>query len=218
MEMSIGPEHQEFTFVADYEELQGYTAAEALAKTGGVFRQGHRLLVVIFPLENRPLIPANARGVIQAISRIDAKHSQDVAFYVLPLDELASAPAASRSLSDNALVTYTWELYQHNHLICDKLVNEHVRADPPRVSALQYLGDLNRDWNSLGYSMVITNDLKEPKQSFELRTLNGTVVPVPNVGARAFLIENLRLSSMSSFIVLDFSDLNSRMPDLMLAE
>jgi hypothetical protein len=67
---SIGPKDQLFSFVADYEELSGYTVKQAIEMTGNKHGGGQHVSVIIFPLRTQ-LYPANVRGVLQLIREVE---------------------------------------------------------------------------------------------------------------------------------------------------
>ena len=66
----LGPEEQLYSFVADYEELAGYTVKEAYEKTGQKYIGGNRVSAIIFPLRTS-LYPANARGLLKVIKEVE---------------------------------------------------------------------------------------------------------------------------------------------------
>src|SRR5207302_1056641 len=66
----LGPPKQFFTFVANYEELVGYTAKAALQMTGGTYTDGLHVSAIIFRLRGN-LFPANARGLLQVVREVE---------------------------------------------------------------------------------------------------------------------------------------------------
>jgi hypothetical protein len=75
-ELSIGnlkrlaPPSVRFTFVGPYQELKGYTVAEAVRRlTGGSLGQDMRVSAIIFHLNKKKvrLFPANARWLLQVV-------------------------------------------------------------------------------------------------------------------------------------------------------
>jgi hypothetical protein len=73
----LGPKDQLFSFVADYEELAGYTVKQATEMTGNIHSKNQRTSVILFPLRTR-LWPANPLGILQLIQEVDKRRGVDV--------------------------------------------------------------------------------------------------------------------------------------------
>jgi hypothetical protein len=65
----LGKLPQRFTFVADYEELEGYSVNEAVRKLGGQIADSNHVSAIVFPRKSE-IYPANARGLLQVIQRL----------------------------------------------------------------------------------------------------------------------------------------------------
>jgi hypothetical protein len=68
----LGPPEIEYTFVAPYEELKGQTVEKAVEMVGGNLAAGNRVSAIIFSL-GQDIIPANARGLLQIIKRVEGE-------------------------------------------------------------------------------------------------------------------------------------------------
>jgi hypothetical protein len=81
---NLGRPQQMFTFVADYNELRGRLVSKSVELTGGSLQDQQGVSVIIFPLRGKPLYPANAGGLLQAINRIESgNNSINKPFHVI---------------------------------------------------------------------------------------------------------------------------------------
>ncbi|HVU87951.1 MAG TPA: hypothetical protein VHD36_11570 [Pirellulales bacterium] len=209
---SLGKPGQQFTFVGDYDELRGCTVAEAIYKLGGNLDPGQHVSVIIFPAGERPLFAASARGLLQVIARVE-KFLEDAArgpnFLPANLDERLSEPARA-ALDDTSPTAGTWKSYQRFYHEYATAVAE-IRA--ARCSVLDHIGSIDADWHPLGYAQAIGAPYGDaPTLALDL---DGKSLPVPDFGARVFLVANAALAELTGQCLLDITDPGrERLPDL----
>lgn len=144
---SLGPPSQLYTFVASYHELRGYNVHEAVRMVGGSIKPGQRVSAIIFPVPS-DLIPANARGMLQVISDIQTDHPDKVSKR-LDLTHLTSDEQSNLALK--SIPSWAFGNYSsHYPTFCT--FSQTFRCESPRYSARYYLGDINDDWNPLGFA------------------------------------------------------------------
>lgn len=77
----LGPPSVRFTFVGPYQELKGYTVAEAVRRlTGSSPDPDMRVSAIIFHLNRKKvrLFPANARGLLQVVKFLEDDVSDNI--------------------------------------------------------------------------------------------------------------------------------------------
>jgi hypothetical protein len=208
----LGPPGEEFVFVGDYEELRNYTVQQAIYKLGNTYSglKHLRATVIIFPLDNRMLYPANARGLMQVVQIVDTKHQKKKEPAYNPFEFTA---ADSSSLSNTQLESYAWKNMQENFT---HYADMSATFKKNNYGAAQYIGKIADDWKPEGYAKVeglSPSDLDAP--DFELQGVNNQDHKLTHYGARVFLIENLHISDVRNVILCGFSDLeNDHIPDI----
>jgi hypothetical protein len=88
-----------------------------------------------------------------------------------------------------------------------------------QYSAKDYMGTLSKDWHPAGYSQVIgmmPHEMRLSSLFFPLPSISRKeTIELPNFGARAFLIENLEISSIDHRIMCDFKFFETeQIPDI----
>ncbi|TQF38762.1 hypothetical protein UNPF46_15085 [Bradyrhizobium sp. UNPF46] len=207
----LGPPKQKYSFVADYDELKGYTVKEALDLFGIGLIGGYRVSAVIFPLQVG-LYPANARGLLQVVSKVEAGVAPDDRFLKpgkLNQDEL-------REFGDTGIPSYRLDNFKRFYPHYCELAQTFFCG---QYAAKDLVGGLYRDWHPLGFSQK-----NPPAQPCAISTENfcafsdwGKVRQEfkGHFGVRAFLIENLEIRKIPGRMLFDFQDpLRDRIPEL----
>jgi hypothetical protein len=210
----LGPPKQKYSFVADYEELKGYTVKEALDLFGIGYVSGYHVSAIIFPL-HVDLYPANARALLQVVSKVEDTFEPSEKFLgpgKLNQDELDE-------FGDIDIPSYRIENFKtYFPHYCD-LAKSFFCG---RYAAKELIGGLYRDWHPLGFSQkdpparpcavptdrfCAFSDWDTARQQFKKR-----------FGVRAFLIENLQINTIPGRMLFNFQDpLRDRIPELGLA-
>lgn len=208
---TLGAEQQSFVFVADYDELRGCTVAEALYRTGHPAMANYQVSGIIFPLLHRSLFPASARGVLQVIQDIDAERKTDAGYKPANLAKYLE-PNEIAALTGRDKPDYRWDSYRGYHRGYSKAI-EKLREE--KCSAFDYMGTIERDWNSIGCAEVIGRDDVAPS-SFELDAGDGLpTLKIANFGARVFLIRNMRIDELKGQVLFHSRNPEQdRIPDL----
>jgi hypothetical protein len=207
---TLGPKDQRFTFVADYDEVRGMTAAEAARNLGLATNlpSNKRISAIIFPREERQIIPVNARGLLQVINAIQKSSQTGRQFKI----ESQISQKGLEALSDRSIESWSWPQYkQYYSEYCTTADNFRCDDAEPHYSAKDYMGNLSRDWNPLGFSAknheanpcspeTIKTDCAVEDIDKKKRDLLGHDV----FGARVFLIENEEIKSLDGRIMIDF--------------
>jgi hypothetical protein len=135
----LGPSKQQYTFVAPYEELVGYKVDEVVHMTGGVHRGEQRVSGIIFPLPSRiELYPANARGLLQVISKVENSPELKIDKPFLRGKNRLSEAQVQDMQETGTLESWAWKHYKHNYRTYCELVQE-FRCD--RSYSMRTSGD-----------------------------------------------------------------------------
>lgn len=198
---------QQYVFVADYAELRGLTAEQAVLKVGGSMDEVIGVSAVFFPLHNHDLFPATARGLLQLVERVDNVCKGTANYVNFPMTLL---PAEVTDLEIKKIPSYNWDqskrYYQHYCQIAQKF--RCAGDDKKSYSALEHIGSLSSDWHPLGFSRT-----KPDYDPCDMRDIPCSISswgprnpPVEDVGARVFLIQNFSLDQLSGRILIDFNN------------
>jgi hypothetical protein len=228
----LGPPGQLYTFVADYPELQGHTVADAVEMVGGSVTQVTHVFAVIFSRNDYPIIPANARGLLQVIGQIDDAHKSDKQYCQFNVKD-RTTPQEWTDLSNNRLPTWAFDKYKSFFPdYCAKAFDFINFSTTPSCrtassqtaqdyrTAQDYLGTINSDWNPLGFSEEgrTTIDRSACNISNDLDWDETFVGLKGKFGARAFLIQNLKIADLQGrwlVALIDFTDPEHQViPDL----
>jgi hypothetical protein len=179
-----------------------------LQATGVEYQNGNQVSAIIFPLKT-DLYPANARGLVQVIQKIEAQKTIEIKerFFQggnLPTDD-EKEELGYRSL-DSYKLDYLKDKYTH---YCQ--LSYRFMCDKPNYTARELLGNIGRDWSPLGYSKRV-----RPKKGV-CDVTEATYCATPdwdkmkselaaNMGARAFLIANLEIDNIPGRILIDFQN------------
>jgi hypothetical protein len=209
---SLGRPGQKFTFVGDYDELRGATVVDTIYRLGGSIKPGQHVSAIIFPAGERPLYPANARGLLQVIQVVEQSLAAAGDATNIAKADLAKrlSPEALAALDNHDVAAGRWEKYRPFYREYEQAVAQ-LRADDPM--ALKYIGNIDRDWHPLGYAQAMGKQSgTAPDLSVEL---DGTTLPVPHFGARVFLVVNAELADLTGQCLIDFDDpARQRVPEL----
>ncbi|MGP8217004.1 MAG: hypothetical protein ACLQQ4_15660 [Bacteroidia bacterium] len=206
----LGKPADAYVFVADYEELRNYKVEEAVRKIGLIPQK--YATIIMFPLEDNRgdndenhLFPANVRGVIQVINRINNKYKNDTS-YKFPFN-YSFTSEESDNLKDTNIESWDWDNYkQYYSKFYDavKFFNDPIN----KFSAREHMGRIDKDWNPLGVSCMGKNVDVKYKNIFKLDTIS-----ITNLGARVFFFPNLEIKNIKGKIMMEV-DKESRIPDI----
>jgi len=202
----LGPPEQRYTFVAPYEELVGYNVDSAIQMTGGTYVSGQRVSAIIFPVAGHQIYPANARGLLQIIRKVEQISELKIEKPLLKGAQTLSADDMADLENVDALAYWRWENYKARFPRYCELAQK-FRCNPS-YSARRYIGGLNIDWHPLGLAQkdAGTDSCQIPPQTYcsisDWSAARGLLLK--NFGSRAFLIENLELNEISNRVLIDF--------------
>ncbi len=216
----LGHESQLYTFVAPYEELRGYTVKEAVHKFGGLLDRHSHVSAILFPLpgHDKPLYPANARGLLQIVKKIDESKDpavegyQSFDFSQLGKDQLAA-------LEDTHRKSWSWNEYGRFYKRYCQLA-QSIRCAKSSYTAMAQIGQLNGDWHPLGLSRLLPSEFNSCSDDATNKQCNiakweDTQDLQTTFGARVFFIENMALSDIPGRVLVDFDKPESQViPDL----
>jgi hypothetical protein len=206
----LGPPKQLFSFVGSYDELVGYNVKDALEATGVRYVNGDRVSAIIFPL-GTPLFPANARGLLQVIQKVQARKDVEIKEkFFQGNNSLSSDEIKDLDERNNNLESYQFESFQDKYQRYCQL-SYHFMCDKPAYSALELIGSLDRDWHPLGFSQKVrphVDSCDVPIASYcafsDWKTMKSDFYN--KLGARTFLIRNLEIDRIPGRILIDFEN------------
>ena len=214
---TIGPKDQLFSFVADYEELAGYTVKQAIEMTGNTYKGSQHISVIIFPLRTQ-FYPANVRGILQLIQEVEKQKGIDFtkSFFAgensLNGEEIRDLEGSTKIPSYR--VKSFLDYYPHYCQLAQKFRCKKTYLARP------YIGDLAPDWHPLGFSQRSPDDdyckpgvVQEYCQFSDWNSARSTWLA--SFGSRAFLMENLPVQKIADRILVDFKDPGDKIiPDI----
>lgn len=196
----IGREEHRFVFVADYHELQGYPVQQAVYKTGLSLSDKTNVTIIAFPLHLRSLYPANARGVLQVVAEVDKQENSRDNNYAEFLFSAYLTPEAINDLRNVSANSWAWRSYKEYYYLYEGAVSALLVGS---YGAAKFIGDISEDWSGLGYSRLTRSDAGPPGRIEWKDSFNDDVI-YEDFGARAFLIKNQELSSISDLYIKEF--------------
>ncbi|GJE53912.1 hypothetical protein [Methylobacterium thuringiense] len=205
----LGKPEQKFAFVADYDELRGRTAEEAVRMSGLTFRARDNVSAVIFPIDGRDIIPVNARGLLQAIYAVE-KDRPDLGNFNIK-DRLNESDFNALGLDREAQDpdTWSWDAYGKYYGSYCAVVQRFRCSD--RTKRLSYVGEISEDWHPLGFARKRPFDVGYScERTSEICGISDWEKAheklIGSFGARVFLIENLEIDKTRSRILIDFDN------------
>jgi hypothetical protein len=219
----IGPQEQQYTFVASDDELAGYPVDQAVRMTGISYSPGQRVSAIIFPVPPQPdtrakaLYPANARGVLQVIQNLESDPRNKITNSLFTGQDTLTAEEAADLKNFNALNNWRWDtnfkFYPH---YC-QIALDFVCTLPP-YSARSYISGPNTDWHPLGLAQIsAARDPCDPdiRPNFcKVPDLNSAEnswkamksALLKSFGSRVFLMQNLKIDSIQDRVLIDFGE------------
>jgi hypothetical protein len=203
----LGLPTQKYSFVANYQELRGYGVSEAVRMIGGKVQPGDHVSAVIFPLlHTHSFYPANARGLLQVIHAIEHMEGVSISkpFHV---KDQTNTDEYGDLTGRYSLDIHSWEWARYGKYFRDYCeVAQKFRCDRS-YSVRNLMGDINKDWNPLGFSAKDTDTGVCAPSACEVTDWDQAVKRFSaNFGARAFLITNLEISSIKERHLIDFEN------------
>jgi hypothetical protein len=196
----LGAPHEDYTFVADYAELRGYTAEQAARLAGGAIQPGQHISAIIFPLVKQRLYPASVRGMLQVVQEIDKQRASATGYRRAGLDKLLS-PAELSDLANGKLDSWAWDGYREYFASYSRAFAQ-LRTD--RVSAIDHIGHIGRDWCAAGCSRLVGHNTPLRPDTMTLELPDGSPVEIERFGVRVFLIRNLPIDALAGRMLIDF--------------
>lgn len=203
--IKIGPNDITYTFVGSYQELKGYKVEEAVAMIGGKIQPGQHVSAIIFSVSgNYPIIPANARGLLQSIKDTEDENGDRISNKFIKERVLNESQLSNLRSRDT--ISWGFKNYQHHYreycLLAHKFRCETV------FDAKNFFSDIGPDWHPLGAAVNAEidacdygpeyckiNDWAQAKNSMK-----------DKFGARVFLIRNLEIAKLRNRYLIDFEN------------
>ncbi|SEI01772.1 hypothetical protein SAMN02799636_04964 [Methylobacterium sp. 275MFSha3.1] len=201
----IGKDDQKYTFVADYDELRGRTAAEAVRMLGLELNEEDKVSAVIFPVASRKLYPVNARGLLQVISKVEQDPAVVEKFQISRALQPEDYSALNLEKARETPSAYAWENYKdHYQQYCQ--VAQNFRCSR-RDEVAKLIGDISEDWHPLGFSRLLP--ASDPcRQTAQLCSIKDWKVATRDLlksfGVRVFLTSNIAIKDIKSRVLIDF--------------
>ena len=179
---ALGAPAEDYTFVADYEELRGHTVEDAARLAGGAISPGQGVSAILFRLDRRPLFPASVRGMLQVIQEIDKRRAGEPSYKVAAL-ESRLAPAESEALANRRVVSWAWSDYRALFPTYDRVFRE---LKSQNISAFAHIGHIGRDWCEPGCSRLAGHRTSLRPDTMTLELADGTPYAIERFGVRVF--------------------------------
>ena len=213
----LGRPSQTYTFVADYDELRGHSVADAMRKIGVGLRQGQHVSAFIFNLPpGETLYPANARGVLQVIKKVEETiKSDDQSLQKYNVNGWFDRNGANKAttlledLENTQITTWSWGGYGESYKQYCQAVQE-FRCEA-KYYAHKHIGNISVDWHPIGYArhstpvkMPCSND--EKVRLCEVKDWSKVEAEInSDFGARVFLIRNQRIENIEGRYMIEFT-------------
>ncbi len=207
----LGAPSEDFTFVADLAEVEGYLVTEAIRKAGGMLPEGHDVSAVLFPIHNHTIFPASVRGMLQVVQQIDMRRAAEPGYRTAPLDILLT-DSERANLAAVDLASWAWQNYRHHY---PAFARAFVKLRDQKASAIGRIGHIGSDWCPPGCARILHPRSEAEKNAMTLSLPGGEAVTIENFGVRVFLIRNLPIGELHGRELLDFDDPHSqRIPSI----
>lgn len=215
---SLGRGSEKFVFVADYSELLGHTAAQAVRMVGGSVAGHEHVTAIIFPKSREDLYPANAKGVLQVIRYVQRNNAIEPE-RTFDTDKSLRRQDFTDLADTKPLSIYSWDKYAASFPTYCRIV-QMFRCSQANYAARSLIGELGGDWHPLGFSRLHAHDKCEPTSWGACETAvwdQAAQQLSQDVGARVFLIANKLVNEIPGRIMVDFDDAEKQfIPDLRL--
>lgn len=198
----LGTPSEDYTFVADYDELCGDTAAGAAFKVGGPIRDGQGISAILFPIGNYTIFPANVRGMLQVVQQIDMRRAAELDYRAAPLDVLLTA-AERQNLAAVDLKSWAWDNYREHF---QGFAQAFATLRSKNASAIAHIGEIGPGWSEPGCWHAPQPQAPGDANQMTLELPNGAKFEIKNFGVRAFLIRNVAIDTLPGRILIDFND------------
>ena len=174
-----------------------------------------RVSAVIFPVDGLPvdghmIYPANARGLLQVIQKIEANSTSKIDKPLFnSTDALPDGEPKDLNKNTDALTYWSWDYYKAMFPdYCQRA--QKFRCDD-LYSAHNYLGKVGIDWHPLGFAQ---KDPKEDSCSTKSSVSYCSITDwqtaesalLNHFGGRIFLIENLKIEDIPNRSLIDFGN------------
>lgn len=218
----LGPASQKYTFVADYDELKGYSIAEAVKRTGLPIVEGQRVTAIIFPIKTkREVIPANARGLLQIL---DKTASPADTFRMSALQNLSSGAKKNLTVRGQAS-TWAFSSYREYYTEFCKASFDFV-CNKEKYPISLVMAKVTHDWHPLGVAKHISESQDPCNHPIIIQNYcEITEWPSENddfvkqIGARIFFTNNSLIKDIDGRMLFDFEDPEKqRLPLIILEE
>jgi hypothetical protein len=209
----LGPENQEYSFVADYDELRGSNVVQAVKRVGSFLVAGQHVSAIIFPLNHRQLYPANARGLLQIVQLLEARPEARVESFrrLLAVQEFSKDELHNLEPIDPPSV-WAWDHYgpRFYHHYCELAESLKCAETKDKYTVLAKIGGINKDYHPLGFSFAkppdFACDATVVESQCAITNWNSAWQYKETAGVRAFFVENYELSQLDGRIMIDFSN------------
>jgi hypothetical protein len=204
---SLGPKEQQYSFVAPYEELRGYSVERAVQMTGGTYHLGDHVSAIIFQLDPHQVYPANARGLLQVVQNVENNLDDDAhQKYLLKKTDILKDEDI-RDFNNVSLYTWRWDNYRARYQRYCEAAHK-FRCDT-EYSAQKLIGGLYKDWHPIGAAQEEQEDPCQTAANDFCKITDWNELKkqiMPHFGSRVFLIGNLELSEIGNRYLIEFEN------------
>ncbi|GLK80352.1 hypothetical protein [Methylopila turkensis] len=204
--LRLGPEKVKYVFVGSYQELKGRTVESAIAMIGGAYQRGQHVAAVIFTRSGEyPIVPANARGLLQVIQRIEAGVGADIEKPFLKAGRLNEVELAN--LESDQIHSYRFASYRgHYQRFCQLAHAFRCQKRAFDVSGL--ISEINADWHPAGAAVTPAVDPCDNSPTYCTHEAWPALRSAlePTFGARVFLMENKPIPDLRNRYLIDFEN------------
>jgi hypothetical protein len=204
---SLGPKEQQYSFVAPYEELRGYSVERAVQMIGGVYHLKDHVSAIIFQLDPHQVYPANARGLLQVVLDVEENldDSKPHKYLLKKTDVLKDDDV--HDFTNLSLYTWRWNNYTSRYpRYCEAAHKFRCDMD---YSARKFIGGLYKDWHPIGLAQEEQQDPCHTSSSDYCQKTDWDALKkelLPHFGSRVFLIRNLELSAIGDRYLIEFEN------------
>lgn len=207
----LGPPKLQYVFVAPYSELRGYKVSDAVQMVGGTIESGadQRVTAIIF--RTKHIYPANARGVVQLLRKMERTKLSDSDTHIANLsmfDEVGHEAEHQDIDQDQNIHTWAWGNYRKFFpKYCE--IAQAFKCNKG-YSAHQYISEFNDDWSPFGYARndkldtckIENNPCLVDSQATSWDSIANNIEN--DFGARSFFIDNYEIKDLGSRYLIDF--------------
>jgi hypothetical protein len=211
---TLGAPSLQYVFVGSYDDLKGYKVSDAVKMVGGDLEDDadQRVTAIIFRVKTNHIYPANARGLVQVLRKIEVSKLNANDKNVESFAELihSDSDIFNDLKEEGSIKSWSWPIYRQFFPVYCRIAKDFQCNTKAYYSAHKYISEVNSDWSPFGYARLEKKKTcGRPYEECAAAYSNSDWIDVSkelksDFGARIFLVDNFRISDLSAKYLISF--------------